>query len=99
MGQDSREARGDGGSARAAVACSADAITSMSELRILPLGGCGEIGLNATLCFDGKDALLIDCGILLGVPNAPGVDRAVPGFEPLFRDDRRLQGVVLTHGH
>lgn len=69
------------------------------SLLVLPLGGCGEIGLNATLLVDGDDALLIDCGVLLGVQNAPGVDRAVPGFEPLFRFGRKLAGVVLTHGH
>lgn len=69
------------------------------ETRVLPLGGCGEVGLNATLVVDGDDALLIDCGALLGVPNAPGVEKAVPGFEPLFAEGRRLHGVVLTHGH
>lgn len=69
------------------------------RLRILPLGGCGEIGLNATLLVHGNDALLIDCGALLGVWDAPGIERAVPGFEPLFAGGRRLSGVVLTHGH
>ena len=68
-------------------------------MRILPLGGCGEVGLNATLLLDGNDGLLIDCGALLGVPNAPGVEKAVPGFEPLFVPGRKLHGVVLTHGH
>ena len=69
------------------------------SLRILPLGGCGEIGLNATLLLDGQDGLLVDCGALLNVHNAPGVEKAVPGFEPLFTDGRKLHGVVLTHGH
>jgi ribonuclease J len=69
------------------------------SLKIVPLGGCGEIGLNATLFIDGEDALLVDCGILLGVPNAPGVERAVPGFEALRVPGRRLHGVVITHGH
>ena len=69
------------------------------EVRVIPLGGCGEVGLNATLLLDGSDGLLIDCGALLGVPNAPGVEKAVPGFEPLFAEGRRLHGVVLTHGH
>lgn len=68
-------------------------------LRVLPLGGCGEVGLNATLILVGDDALLIDCGVLLGLDDAPGVDSAVPDFGPLFVPGRRLHGVVLTHGH
>ncbi len=70
-----------------------------AQLRVLPLGGCGEVGLNATLLLYGDDALLIDCGALLGVWDAPGIERAVPGFEPLFGERRCLRGVVLTHGH
>ncbi|MEL6185698.1 MAG: ribonuclease J, partial [Myxococcota bacterium] len=72
----------------------------MSEaLTILPLGGCGEVGLNATLfVYDGQ-AILLDCGAFLGLQDAPGVNKVVPGFEPLFRDGRKLRGVVLTHGH
>ncbi len=69
------------------------------SLRVLPLGGCGEVGLNCTLVLDGDDGLLIDCGALLGVANAPGVEKSVPGFEPLFAAGRRIHGVVLTHGH
>lgn len=68
-------------------------------LEVLPLGGCGEIGLNATLFCVGQDALLIDCGALLAVDKSPGVEKAVPGFEPLYQAGRRLLGVVLTHGH
>lgn len=70
-----------------------------AALRVVPLGGCGEVGLNSTLLIHGDDALLIDCGVLLGIQSAPGVDRAVPGFEPLRRENRRLAGLVLTHGH
>lgn len=72
---------------------------SGSDLRVVPLGGCGEVGLNATLLLLGERALLIDCGALLGVYNAPGVEKAVPGFEPLFAPGRKLDAVVLTHGH
>lgn len=72
---------------------------SGAEVVVLPLGGCGEVGLNATLVVDGPHALLIDCGALLGVENAPGVEKAVPGFEPLFAQGRKLEAVVLTHGH
>jgi len=72
---------------------------SGSELRVLPLGGCGEVGLNATLLTYGDRAILIDCGALLGLHNAPGVEKAVPGFEPLYTGGRKLEAVVLTHGH
>ncbi|MCB9652128.1 MAG: ribonuclease J [Deltaproteobacteria bacterium] len=68
-------------------------------LRVVPLGGCGEVGLNATLLTVGGRSILIDCGALLGVHNAPGVEKAVPGFEPLFAGGRKLDAVVLTHGH
>ncbi len=70
-----------------------------SELTILPLGGCGEVGLNSTLFDYQKNSILLDCGALLSIPDAPGVARAVPGFEPLFTHDRTLQAVILTHGH
>ncbi len=73
--------------------------SSGAEVVVVPLGGCGEVGLNATLVLDGNHALLIDCGALLGIENAPGVEKAVPGFEALFVPGRRLEGVVLTHGH
>lgn len=71
----------------------------MSELRILPLGGSREVGLNATLYHQGDDALVVDFGALLGDDRAPCVQRIVPSIEPLVRDGRRLHGVVLTHGH
>lgn len=70
-----------------------------SPVQVLPLGGCGEVGLNATLLVCGDRAILVDCGALLGVHDAPGVEKAVPGFEPLYAQGRRLEAVVLTHGH
>lgn len=69
------------------------------ELTILPLGGCGEVGLNCTLFLQDGQGILLDCGSFLGIDNAPGVNKAVPGFEPLFKPGRKLAGVVLTHGH
>lgn len=71
----------------------------MTSLQILPLGGCGEVGLNSTLFVHGSDAVLVDCGILLGLPDAPGCDSAIPDFGPMARDGRTLRAVVLTHGH
>ncbi|MFO0725513.1 MAG: ribonuclease J [Myxococcota bacterium] len=72
---------------------------SAPSITILPLGGCGQVGMNATLFVDGQDALLVDCGVFLGVEDAPGVDRVIPDFSAITRDGRRLAGVILTHGH
>ncbi len=69
---------------------------AVPSVTVLPLGGCGQVGMNATLLLDGQDALLIDCGVFLGVDEAPGVDRVIPDFSPLSRDGRKLAGVVLT---
>ncbi|MCB9653123.1 MAG: ribonuclease J [Deltaproteobacteria bacterium] len=69
------------------------------SLRIIPLGGCGEVGLNATLLVLGGRAILVDCGMLLGASTELGIERVVPGFEPIFEAGLRLDGVVLTHGH
>ena len=69
------------------------------SLTILPLGGYGEVGLNCTLLEQDGQAILLDCGALIGVDDAPGVDRVVPGFEPVFGRGRRLSAVILTHGH
>jgi ribonuclease J len=71
----------------------------VTDLVVTPLGGCGEVGLNATLIEDGEDAILIDCGVLLSVPDAPGVDRLMIDFSVLEKPGRKLHGLVVTHGH
>jgi ribonuclease J len=68
-------------------------------LRIVPLGGLGEIGLNAMVFETESEAFLVDCGILF--PKGPdlGVDVILPDFTYLHRIADKLRGVVLTHGH
>ncbi|WP_425456034.1 ribonuclease J [Arthrobacter echini] len=68
-------------------------------LRIVPLGGLGEIGRNmAVFEIDGK-LLIIDCGVLFPEETQPGVDLILPDFS--FIEDRLddVVGLVLTHGH
>ena len=67
-------------------------------LRIVPLGGLGEIGLNAMVFETEDEAILIDCGILFP-REAPGIDRILPDFTYLRSIRDKLRGVVLTHGH
>ncbi len=68
-------------------------------MRIIALGGLGEVGRNmAVLEQDGK-LLVIDCGVLFPEDHQPGVDLILPDFEHIRGRLRDIVGVVLTHGH
>jgi ribonuclease J len=68
-------------------------------LRVIPLGGLGEVGRNMTIFeLDGK-ILVVDCGVLFPEEHQPGVDLILPDFEPLKARLDDIVGVVLTHGH
>lgn len=68
-------------------------------LRIVPLGGLGEVGRNMTTFeYDGK-ILIVDCGVLFPEDHQPGVDLILPDFEPIKDRLDDIVGVVLTHGH
>ncbi|WP_295789070.1 ribonuclease J [uncultured Microbacterium sp.] len=68
-------------------------------LRVIPLGGLGEVGRNMTVFeFDGK-LLVVDCGVLFPEEHQPGVDLILPDFEPIRHRLDDIVGVVLTHGH
>jgi ribonuclease J len=68
-------------------------------LRIIPLGGLGEIGRNMTVFeFDGR-LLIVDCGVLFPEETQPGVDLILPDFTPIRDRLDDIVGIVLTHGH
>jgi ribonuclease J len=68
-------------------------------LRVIPLGGLGEIGRNMTVVeYDGK-LLIVDCGVLFPEDHHPGVDLILPDFEPIRDRWDDVVGIVLTHGH
>ncbi len=75
-----------------------------NSLRIVALGGISEVGRNMTM-FEyrpptGKSRLLVvDCGMLLGKTNAPGVDITLPDWSEFRRRLDDIDAVVLTHGH
>jgi ribonuclease J len=71
----------------------------MTPLRIVPLGGLGEFGLNALVLEHGEDRLLIDAGALFPSADMLGVDSIVPDFEYLANTPGTLHGILLTHGH
>ncbi|TDT64738.1 ribonuclease J [Frigoribacterium sp. PhB116] len=68
-------------------------------LRVIPVGGLGEIGRNMTVYeIDGK-LLVVDCGVLFPEEHQPGVDLILPDFSPLRDRLDDVLAVVLTHGH
>jgi len=68
-------------------------------LRVIPIGGLGEIGRNMTSYeIDGK-ILIVDCGVLFPEEHQPGVDLILPDFSPIRDRLEDIVGVVLTHGH
>ena len=70
-----------------------------APLRIIPLGGCGEIGKNMTAFEHGENILLIDCGIMFPENDMLGIDFIIPDWRYL-RDKRDLiRGIIVTHGH
>ena len=72
---------------------------SGDELRLIPLGGLGEFGLNAMLLEWRDDLLLLDAGVMFAGAEMPGVDSIVPDFQYLAERRDRLRGILLTHGH
>ncbi|GAA4266716.1 ribonuclease J [Frondihabitans peucedani] len=68
-------------------------------LRVIPIGGLGEIGRNMTVYeLDGK-LLIVDAGVLFPEEHQPGVDLILPDFSPIKDRLDDILGVVLTHGH
>jgi ribonuclease J len=69
------------------------------DLRVLPLGGLGEIGLNMMIVSYGKDAFIIDAGLMFPDESMPGVDIVIPDIDALLERDYNILGIFLTHGH
>lgn len=68
-------------------------------LRIIPLGGLGEIGKNMTLIEYLNDIVIVDCGLAFPDDDMPGIDLVIPDFTYVLKNRDKIRGVVLTHGH
>ncbi len=71
----------------------------ISKLRIIPLGGLGEIGKNMTAFEYGNDIIVVDCGMGFPDEDMYGVDVVLPDITYLRNNAARVRGLILTHGH
>ncbi len=78
-------------------------MTQTSELYFVPLGGLGEIGMNAALYGLGRGKggqwLMVDVGVSFGGPETPGVDLILPDTKFIEEQRKNLAGIVITHAH
>lgn len=74
-------------------------MTKQNKLKIIPLGGLGEIGKNITV-HEYKDSIVIvDCGMTFPEDEMLGIDIVIPDISYLIKNKEKIKGLVLTHGH
>ncbi len=69
------------------------------KLKVIPLGGMGEIGKNLTVFEYGNDILILDCGLAFPDDEMLGVDLVIPDITYLVKNKEKIRGILLTHGH
>ena len=69
------------------------------KLKIISLGGLDEIGKNITVYEYGNDIIVVDVGMGFPDDDMYGIDVVIPDVSYLIRNQTRIQGIFLTHGH
>ncbi len=72
---------------------------SKHKLKIIPLGGLGEIGKNMMAIEYANDIVIIDAGLMFPKEDTPGVDMVIPDISYLLEKRQKLRGIIITHGH
>ena len=75
-------------------------MANSNKLRIIPLGGLGEVGKNMTALEYGKNVLIIDAGVMFPEHDMLGIDLVIPDYTTYLADKKDwVRGIVVTHGH
>ncbi len=69
------------------------------KLRIIPLGGLGEVGKNMMAYQYEENILVVDAGLMFPENDMLGIDYIIPDFEYLIQNRQKIRGVIVTHGH
>ena len=69
------------------------------QLKVIFLGGVGEIGKNMTAIEYGGNIVIIDCGSSFPTDDTPGIDLVIPDFSYLIENKDKIRAILLTHGH
>lgn len=72
---------------------------SNKKLRIIPIGGLGEVGKNMMAYEYGENILLVDTGLMFPENDMLGIDYIIPDFQYIIEKRRLVRGIVITHGH
>jgi ribonuclease J len=70
-----------------------------SNLKIIPLGGLGEVGRNMMLYEYENTAIIVDCGSMFPENDMLGIDYIIPDFQYLRSRKEKIRGIIITHGH
>ena len=70
-----------------------------SRLKIIPLGGLHEVGKNITVFQYDNEMIVVDCGLSFPEDDMLGVDLVIPDITYIIKNQEKLKGMVITHGH
>ena len=73
--------------------------SSNKKIKIIPLGGLDQIGMNITVFEDENDIVIVDCGLAFPTDDLLGIDLIIPDFTYLKENKNKIRGLVITHGH